>query len=284
MAPEAEELLVLGRPEAVQQHGGAACAGRPFGQQFPDHQRGQLFWARSRHGADAWLPVDAEPYLDHSVRDGKQRGLGPRQGAASERDPDGAGAVVGQPGQPLDLGQCQALLGGGAGNLEHHQVAGHSPAPLARACIPGGYVVGDNHRPAVDPLGPQPVLGQAEVQPVPRVVPVAEKDSRAGIEGPAGAVGLLGRGGREDFADHGRVQQAGSDHAHERRVVPRSAAADHRDLARDGPARPHHGGGVRHRLDVPAVRGGEAGHGIGGERRWASRALRHDAAPPLPED
>ena len=71
-----------------------------------------------------------------------------------------------------------------------------------------GDVVGDIDDPGVDPLGAEPVRGDAEVQPVARVVAEAKHDSRAAMGGLGDPVGLLGGRRGEQVAQHGAVGES----------------------------------------------------------------------------
>ena len=74
------------------------------------------------------------------------------QGAAGESHAQGPGAVVGPSGDPFDPVEVVAGFGGGARDLEHHEVA-RDTTPLVNFLSGGaGDVVGDEDDAGVDAL------------------------------------------------------------------------------------------------------------------------------------
>ena len=198
-----------------------------------------------------WMP---SPTAIRPLRHGEQRLRLAGQGAAVEGDAERPGAVVGAAGQPLDLVEGRALLGGGAGDLEDREVAGDAAALLDLVRRGAPDVVGDQHGAAVDALGLQLVLGGVEVQHVTGVVAVAEQHPAALVGGLGDGVGPLG-GRRGEQVAHGRaVGQAGADEAGEGRVVPGPAADHDRHRGLGRPRGPDHAAGHG---PHPAARGGD---------------------------
>ncbi|BDZ54504.1 hypothetical protein GCM10025870_15770 [Agromyces marinus] len=133
-AVDDEELLVLERAESVEDRDDARSVGLPeavgeFGEQAGDEEFGESVGRGHVGLVDARLAVDAEADRHPTHGDGEQRGLGSREGTAGERDTEGAGALVRQPGDAGDLGQVVPGLGCGSGRLEDREVTGDA-APL----------------------------------------------------------------------------------------------------------------------------------------------------------
>src|SRR4051794_29621993 len=143
-------------------------------------------------GSGRALPLPAE-----------QRLGGPWHRPTVERGGEGAGAVVGVPGDAFDGVQVHALLGRGARGLEAGEVARDTPPlrPLGRRST--GHVIGDQHVARIDAFGRQPLDGLAEVHHVAGVVPGAEENAGTTVRGtPDG--GGLSRGRRGEDVAHDR--------------------------------------------------------------------------------
>ena len=218
--PDHEQLLVLGGAEPVQDHpdpvassaGASASTPSTSGRARSAAGAVRPRRSRARRGCPARRPS--------ARRHGEQRRGRAGHRAAGERHAQGPGAVVGLPGDPLHLVEVVAGFGGGAGDLEHHEVPRDATPLLDLLSRGAGDVVGDEDDSGVDALGAQPLLSEREVHDVAGVVAGAEQQSGAGGGGPADRVGLLGGGRGEDVADHRPIGEAGSHDATERRIVP----------------------------------------------------------------
>jgi hypothetical protein len=144
--------------------------------------------------------------------------------------------VGGGAGQRRDLRQRLTRGGGGARDLVDQHRAGDTPAAVGRHGGAQRDVVGHDHHLGGDALGAGQLRGEAEVQPVTRVV-LYDQDGAGRARGgaDAGEHGVHARRG-EDVAGDGGRQQAGADIARMGRLMPGAAARKQRHVTvrRDG--------------------------------------------------
>ncbi len=221
IAEQHEELFVLHRAEPVDdQHRSCGGALRPLGQQRLEECLREFGSPLQRHVAHAGLAVDAQADRHHPLGNREQRRGGTRERAAGEGDAEAPGAAVRVHRDPLHLVEVGALLGSGARDAEHAQVAGDAAPRAERIRRRTRDVVGHQHRAHIDARVAQLTLGRSEVDHVARVVAVAVQDAAARVDLERDAHRLTGRRGGEDVAAHRTGCHAGTDQSGERRVVP----------------------------------------------------------------
>src|SRR5699024_11249688 len=104
----------------------------------------------------------------------EQRVRGAGYGAPVESHPEGAGGVIGLPGDAFGLVDVRPCLDSRTGDLEHRHVTGDPPAvPVVLRRI-GGDVVADLDGAYIDPLGLQFMRRQSDMPPVAGVVAHAD--------------------------------------------------------------------------------------------------------------
>ena len=205
--------------------------------------------------------------------DREQGSVGAGQGAARERDSHRAGALVRQHGDALDPVEVKAGCRGGAGDLEHGEVAGDTAALVCLVGSGAEDVVGHRDGAAVDAVRADRLLCGAEVQHVSRVVAVAQKDAPALFARSHDGFDLSrGRRGEEvpiaaPWARPGptRPAKAGSD-------PTRRRSPGHLGFRRPRRA----GDASGHGPDPPPVGTNESSHHLVGECRWIIPEPRHD--------
>ena len=174
--------------------------------------------------------VDAEAKLDLVLAKSKTSGASGGHSAGAQRDAHGADRR-----SRLSCGvghvlQGRACLGQRAGHFVHQHRAGN---PAASRRLDGSaqrHVVRHHDDLGRDAGRARHLRRKAEVQPVAGVVLDDQHHaSRTGRGLDRGEHGVNGGRG-EHIADDRRVQHAGADIAGVRRLVPRAAAGDHRDL------------------------------------------------------
>jgi hypothetical protein len=184
--PQHEQLLVLDRAQAVDEHRDSLPRiGRYVGEDLLHHVCGQLVRRGKGAFADAGLAVDAKPPADRPLRQGEQRFVRPWEGAAAERGSERPGQRVGAGSHGSHPGQVVAVLSRCAGDLEDDEIAGDSAASVFLAGGGAGDVVGYGQDLHGDALGPQPRGRGGEVEHIAGVVAEAEQHSAALIDGPA---------------------------------------------------------------------------------------------------
>ena len=273
-----EELLVLHRAQAVDDHGGAAPitvggALGLLGEDALDQQRSDLVGRSDRLVAHTGLAVDAQTHAHLPVGDMEEGLGGAGEGAAVEGDAEGARGVVGLPGDALRLVEVRAGLDRRAGDLEDGQVTGDAAAVAVVLRRVGDDVVADLDDAHVDALGAQLLRGRPEVEDVAGVVAEAEHHAAA-VLGVAGhRVHLRGRRRGEDVAARGAVAHAGAHPAGEGGIVA-GAPADHQGgLPLRGRGRTHHA--AVHDGDVVGVGQSQAADRIGREVGGVVEEIRH---------
>ncbi|KMO84887.1 hypothetical protein MCHUDSM44219_00249 [Mycolicibacterium chubuense] len=263
-APDHEQFLVLGAAQSVQddRETGGLRVGTIGEHAVDECVRERLGGGHGLVG-DAGLPVDAQPHAHLALRHGEQRMVGAGHRAPVERHPQRAGRRVGCFGDPDHPGEIETLFGGGAGALEHREIACDAasfvffPARCARDVVGDGEVVG------VDPLAAQLRHRQTEVHHVAGVVAGGEQHTGVPVRGTGHRCRLLGRRRGEDVADDGAVGEPGSDSPAERRIVTRAAADDDGHLARPGAVGADDAAGYPGH--IPRIRVEEAGEHVLGE-------------------
>src|SRR5699024_9316280 len=189
--------------------------------------------------------------------DMEERVIRTRQRATVEGDPERVRRGVRVSHDAFDLVEVAPAFGSGRGQLVDGERTGDT-APVA-GLVAGRRrnIVGDPHNTYVDPVGTQPVGGDAEVEPISRVVAEAQYDTGATVGRASDPVDLLGRRGREDVAEHRAVGEARTDGPGVGGERPRGAPGDVGDLAGGRPALSAEARGVGNAFDVGGRGGGE---------------------------
>jgi hypothetical protein len=190
--PEHEQLLVLRRTPPVEDGRGpsrAAGARRSLGERRFQQHRGQFPGRNPSHRADSRFTVNTEAEVHVAWLHPEQRFGLPREGATVERHAKAERSSVGLARQRFHPVDVVTAVGGRAGDLKYHEVTDHPTAfrTLLRRC--GGHVVRDEHRAAIDTLGAEPLLRDAEVQHITGVVAEAEQHPGAAVQCLTGPVG-----------------------------------------------------------------------------------------------
>jgi hypothetical protein len=211
--------------------------------------------------------VDTHSDFHLAVSHAKQGFVGAGQYTAAHSYADRAGSVIRPARDLLSLCQRVTSISRCARDFVDHQVASDSPAQVDGLRAGGCDVVGHDDCPAVHADAAQALTGQVKVQAVACVIAIAEQHARAGFQGKAGDVDLLGRRRRKDFADDRTAEHAWSDQAHERWVVPGTASPDDRYLPFPDTAAPHDRRGSGNYLDQTPVGGNEPSERVGPKGR-----------------
>src|SRR5699024_4934663 len=112
---------------------------------------GQFFGTGHGSLVDTGLPVDAQTDRHFSLGYVEQGVLGAGYGTPVESHPEGAGGVIGLPGDAFGLVDVRPCLDSRTGDLEHRHVTGDPPAvPVVLRRI-GGDVVADLDGAYIDP-------------------------------------------------------------------------------------------------------------------------------------
>ena len=267
-----------GTAEVVHQEGEGA-----FRRQGPGeargHQPGEVGGRWQGDAFDAGLAVDAEAELGLA---GGEAGFGrpARQGAARDRDAEGADPGGGGPRGGRHLGERAAGFGGVARHLVDEERAGDA-AGLRRAG--DRDVVGDRDRLDREAEGPGPLGGEPEVQPVAGVVLDDEKASRRPGHRQDPGQHRIDRGRGEHVAADCRGEEAAPDEARMGRLVARAAAGDEGDPVRR-PAGPQHDADRRIAVEpgeTPAAGAHEAVHRLRHQGGAVVDEVGHPVGPPL---
>ena len=153
-------------------------------------------------------------------------------GAGGQGHAHGPAGGVDACGDTGDLVQRASLLGGGAGDLLHHD--GHAHAATSggvEGVLDGDVVVGDDAGDLDAGLGVDDLGGHLEVHDVAGVVLDDVQNAGSTVDGAGGGHHLVGDRGGEDLSGAGGIEHAGAHEAAVEGLVPAASPGDDGDLA-----------------------------------------------------